>query len=43
MRYKRESPYNRIKDEHKKKIELHLKEIEKLKNGNTDERENGAL
>ena len=34
--YKRKNQYNRVKEEHLEKIILHLKNIEKLKNGDTD-------
>lgn len=39
MSYKREEFYN-IKDEHIKKIDVHLKKIKELKDG-IDKRENG--
>ena len=31
--YKRKKPYNKVNDDYIKKLELHLKKIEQLKNG----------
>lgn len=37
MNYKRSKPFNTAKDKHIKKLELHLKKIEYLRNGNTNQ------
>ena len=43
MAYKRNKPYNEIKQEHLKKIEIHLKFIEDIKNGNINKRKNNTM
>lgn len=37
--YNRKKPFNKIKEEYLKKLELHLKKIEQLKDGNTNDRQ----